>query len=488
MKNSILSCGAIFLLLGNIFAQPQPPDSLWSKTFGGDDDDRCISLQRTSDGGYILAGFTYSFGTGYADFWLVKADEDGDSLWSRTFGGNLIEHCYSVQQTSDGGYILAGLTCSFGAGYGDFWLLKTDENGDSLWSRTFGGYGDDICWSVQQTSDEEYVLGGYTSSFGAGSYDFWLLKTDQNGDSLWSRTYGGNGYDNCYSVQQTTDGGYILAGRTQSFGAGSYNFWLLKTDEDGDSLWSRTFGGDSFDSCHSVWQTEDGGFVLTGLTASFGAGSGDCWLVKTNDEGDSLWSRTYGGNGYDYCNSVQQTSDGGYILAGHTGSFGAGSSDFWLVKTDENGDSLWSRTFGGNNGEVCESVIQTSDEGYILAGSTGSFGAGLGDFWLLKTDPDIVGIEDFPSFSNPRIFSLSPPYPNPFNPMTRITFSLPKGAEVSLMVYDINGREVANITNEFYPAGTHQAVFDGSDLSSGIYFARLTAGDFNRTRKLVLVK
>jgi len=377
-------------------AQPNP-DTLWSRTFGGTNEDQCRSVRQTSDGGYVLAGLTYSFGVGtptYSNMWLLKTDANGDSLWSRTFGGTFSDQCLSAQQTSDAGYVLAGTTISFGAGGSDFWLVKTDGNGDSVWSRTFGGTNDDLCWSVQQTSDGGYALAGYTHSFGVGDDDFWLVKTDANGDSLWSRTFGGTSTDRCTSVQQTSDGGYVLGGYTYSFGTGSCDFWLVKTDTSGDSLWSRTFGGTSGDYYGLVEQTSDGGYILAGHTYSFGEGTPtytNSWLVKTDANGDTLWSRAFGGTRSDYCYSVKQTSDGGYASVGSTYSFGWGTptySNFWLVKTHANGNSLWSRTFGGLNQDICWSVQQTSDSGYVLAGGTKSFGAGNTDFYLVKTGPE----------------------------------------------------------------------------------------------------
>jgi len=200
----------------------------------------CYSAQQTSDDGYILAGQT---GVGYCDIWLIKTNEYGDSLWSRTFGGTHNDLCYSVEQTSDGGYILAGQTRSFGAGWYDMWLIKTDEHGDSLWSRTFGGTENDGCESVQQTSDGGYILGGWTESLGPSYDEIWLLKTDANGDSLWSRIFSLGREDNCYSVKQTSDGGFILAGCTKPSTTYQTDIWILKTDENGDSLWSRTLGG-----------------------------------------------------------------------------------------------------------------------------------------------------------------------------------------------------------------------------------------------------
>jgi hypothetical protein len=205
-------------------------------------------------------------------------------------------------------------------------------------AKTYGVTGSDYAYSVQQTSDGGYIVAGGTASFGAGSVDFLLIKTDANGNIIWVKTYGGISYDNARSVQQTSDGGYIVAGLTSSFGAGNWDVWLIKTDANGNLQWAKTYGGTNYDYAYSVQQTSDGGYIMTGGTASFGAGNWDVWLIKTDANGNLQWAKTYGGTDDDYAYSVQQTSDGGYILAGVTSSFGAGGSDFFLIKTDANGN------------------------------------------------------------------------------------------------------------------------------------------------------
>jgi hypothetical protein len=341
----------------------------------------------------VLAGVTYCPDEA-GDFWLVKTDCDGITEWSRTFGRVGREDvCYDMHQTVDGGYVLAGRTDYFGTGNKDFWLVKTNANGDSLWSRTFGDDYWDQCNAVRQTTDGGYVLAGngYVPSppFGNGS-DFRLVKTDANGYFPWTRTYGGNDDEYCNDVDEMADGGYLVAGSTLSFGAfGSYDFWLVRTNAAGDSLWSRTFGGNGDESCNDFVPTQDGGFLLGGYTTSFGAGSADFWLVRTDANGDSLWSRTFGGSGADYCNAICRTADGGYVLAGSTTSFGPVGYDFWLVKVDANGDSLWSRTFGGHRSDDCYAVEQTTDGGYALAGSAVICDEGCWwDFSLVKTSRD----------------------------------------------------------------------------------------------------
>jgi hypothetical protein len=355
---------------------------MFNKTFGGSSNDWAYAMKQTNDGGYILAGETQSYGAG-----LIKTDANGNKVWDKIFGGATAN---AVQQTSDVGYILAGRTGSIGAGYEDGWLIKTDTDGNKVWERTFGGNDFDEANAVQQTSDGGYILAGWTESYGAGYADAWLIKTDGDGNKVWDRTFGGIGWDEADAVQQTSDGGYILAGWTESYGAGRSDFWLIKTDADGNKVWDRTFGGSDFDEANAVQQTSDGGYILAGWTQSYGAGNGnaDAWLIKTDTNGNKVWDRTFGGSSWDEADAVQQTSDGGYILAGYTLSYGAGNGDAWLIKTDTNGNKVWDKTFGGSDQEWARAVQLTSDGGYILAGWTQSYGAGGTDAWLIKTDAD----------------------------------------------------------------------------------------------------
>jgi hypothetical protein len=333
-----------------------------------------------------LVGYTWSFGAGRDDVWLIKTDATGNEQWEKTFGGIRDDLGYSVQQTRDGGFIVVGSTESFGAGGVDVWLIKTDADGNEQWEKTFGGSDWDGGWSVQQTSDGGFIIVGYTSpSFWEGA-DVWLIKTDASGNKEWDRTFGGSDSDYGLSVQQTSDGGFILVGYTWSFGAGEADVWLIKTDASGNREWDRTFGGRYWDGGQSVQQTSDGGFIIVGETTFFG-GKEDVWLIKTDASGNREWDRTFGGSENDLGYSVQQTSDGGFIVVGTTRSFGAGEDDVWLIKTDATGNKLWEKTFGGSNLDGGLSVQQTSDGGFIVVGTTWSFGAGDADVLLIKSRP-----------------------------------------------------------------------------------------------------
>jgi hypothetical protein len=364
-------------------AASSPPVAEWNQTYGGAEDDFAYSIIQTSDGGYLAAGVTYSFGAVAGDAWLVKIDALGNTQWNKKYGGDQDDSAYAVQNTKDGGYIVAGTTYSFGAGNGDFWLLRLDSLGNMIWNRTYGGIEEDSAEAVCETLDGDYIFSGLTASWGAGGYDFLLLKIDSDGNVAWSKTYGGAGDDEARSISQTTEGGYILAGFTDSFGTGG-DFWLVKTDSEGTKTWSKTYGGANNDYAWSVRQTVDEGYVVAGSTESFGAGLNDFWLVRTDWAGNLVWNRTFGGTRDDCAYSVIQTSEGGYLLAGSTSSYGAGLSDYWLVRTDSTGNVLWNKAYGKTTWDEAYSVQQTSDKGFIIVGNTFVSNVTLYDAWIIK--------------------------------------------------------------------------------------------------------
>ncbi len=363
-------------------------DILWMQIYGGSKSDAVYSVIQTVDGGFALAGNTISFGAGKSDAWLVKTDINGAAQWNQTYGGASGESAYSVIQTSDGGFALAGNTISYGAGDWDFWLVKINARGKVQWTQTYGGSEVDVAHMVIQTVDGGFALLGYTQSSGAGEADFWLVKTDVNGVTQWTQTYGGTFDDFGHTVIQTPDGGFALAGRTSSFGAFGDHFWLVKTNSNGVAQWNRTYVGfPPTWGANAAIQTTDGGFALVGDTFSYDSASDDFWLVKTDDSGEVKWTQTYGGPKSDSANSVIQTVDGGFALVGETYSFGAGWTDAWLVKTDAYGVAQWNQTYGGDKWDEAFSVIQTSDGGFALVVVTGLLVSRNPDAWLVKTVP-----------------------------------------------------------------------------------------------------
>jgi hypothetical protein len=393
----------------------------WSRVYGGASDDYAYSVQQTADGGYILAGRTISFGSGKEDVWVIKLDVNGSLVWQKAYGGPENDHAYSVQQTADGGYILAGRTISFGSGKEDVWVIKLDVNGSLVWQKAYGGPQNDHAYSVQQTADGGYILAGRTASFGSGNYDILVLKLDLNGNVLWQKTYGGSGEDISRSIQQTADGGYILAGRTASFGSGNYDILILKLDVNGDAVWQKTYGGATYDYAISIQETSDSEYILCGGTDSFGAGLENIWILKVDINGDAVWQKTYGGLANDYALSLKQTADGGYIAGGYTESFGAGKGDFWILKLDSTGNTTWQKTYGGTGYEGANSVQQTADGGYIAGGYTESFGAGKGDFWILKLDGN-GNINDCPAIGmNTTNATITNTSANPSSPSISVS-------------------------------------------------------------------
>jgi hypothetical protein len=321
-------------------------------------------------------------------------------------------------------------------------MVKTDENGNEEWNHTYGGVGDDYATSVQQTIDGGYIIAGSNSSYIVDNCDCWLIKTNMNGFEEWNQTYGGVDDDFAYSVQQTVDEGYIIAGITESYGAGFWDCWLIKTDENGNEEWNQTYGGIDDDRAYSVQQTQDEGFIIAGATNSFGVGNDDCWLIKTDENGDEEWNQIYDFDSFDKARSVQQTTDGGYIIAGY---------------------------------------------GYCVGN--------IYDAWLIRLGSEVSIANN--TVAEPLISNLSN-YPNPFNPTTTISFNLSAedAKDAEILIYNVRGQKIKTFVT--FPSGscrigTREVVWNGTDennklVSSGIYFYKLKSGKCTDTKKMILMK
>jgi hypothetical protein len=454
VKEKVCIPGLVIVLFASSLASVALAQASWWRTFGDSLADNGYDVRQTYDGGYIVGGSTASFGAGITDVYLVKTNALGVEVWYGTWGDTMEDGGSSVRQTADSGYIVAGYTGSYGAGGHDVYLVKTDVQGGTVWTRTYGGANGDAGNAVALTGDGGYVITGYTWSYGAGNADVYLVKTDTAGDTVWTRAYGGTSTDEGYSVQQTYDGGYIVAGTTGSFGAGADDVYLIKTDADGDTVWTRTYGGNSNDEGYSVLQTSDSGYVIAGYTSSSGAGNQDVYLIRTNAAGGVVWTKTYGGSLRDWGNSVAPVAGGGYMITGVTRSFGAGNQDVWLIRTDSLGNADLLNTFGGTGNDIGNSIQATSDGGWVIAGSTSSFGAGGVDVYLIKADAEghvDLAEESFKQRAHGRELEPS------------VVPSLPQGA----VAFDALGRRVVQ-------------------AKPGIYFLR--TGATTMPRKVMVVK
>jgi len=303
---------------------------IWEKKYGSYTDDYIYCVESTGDG-YIAVGktFSYSYNNSFMG-WLIKVNEDGEKEWEKILGGKGDDCFLSIHRTTDGGFILGGYTKSSGAGDADIWLLKLDENWEKDWENIWGGAKWDQANDIRQTSDEGYITLFYYDSFGFGDDDDWLYKINVSGIKEWQRTFGGVGRDILSQIMETDDG-FVIAGSTESFGSGKFDVWIIKTDEEGRLLWNKTFGGGGNDYGYYVEQTDDG-YIVVGSTESFGSGGSDAWVIKTDREGNLKWNATFGGEGDDCFNSIQKAEDGGFVIAGSTESFGSGGSDAWVIK------------------------------------------------------------------------------------------------------------------------------------------------------------
>jgi hypothetical protein len=323
----------------------------------------------TADGGVIAVGETNA-----QDIWVVKLDGNSNLVWQKSYGGQAEDRAQSVRPTADGGYVVAGLTRSFGAGALDAWVLKLDATGNVVWQKTYGGAGDDIASAVRPTADGGYVVAGATY-LGVGIDDAWLLKLDASGNVVWQRTYGGPSVDYATNVEPTSSGGYVLAGFTASFGVGGGDAWLLNLDGVGNVVWQRTYGGAAEDWAGAVKPTADGGYVLVGSTRSFGAADADAWILKLDAAGSVEWQRAYGGVLLDSARGVATTADGGYFVVGNLSSPN-GTWNAWLLRLDANGNVVSQQIYDGT---FANSVQPTGDGGFVV-------GVGLGAAAVLKVD------------------------------------------------------------------------------------------------------
>ncbi len=374
MKTTIL-----FLLLTN-FLFSQIPIQKMIKTYGDTGYDLANSIKQTIDGGYIITGLSNSWNSLSTDVWLIRTNSIGDTIWTKVFTEDNYEYGEYVQTLSTGGFTIVGR--SYDLSDNDILLMETDSNGNVVWKQNYDWDDDQYAYCLQSTYDGGYVIAGVTGRFNQGFSNALLIKTNSNGDTVWTKNYGGISEDYATFVEQTSDSGFIIAGITHSYGNGEADFWLIKTDLFGDTLWTRTYGGFNTEQAYCVRQTPDNGYILCGFTYSYGAGSSDIWLIKTDFTGDTLWTKTFGSINMDHGNSVIVTSDHNYLITGTL------DNDIILIKVDLQGNNLWQGKFGGSQSDDGIDIIEKSENEFIIVGGTESYGIGSIDAFMLQVDEE----------------------------------------------------------------------------------------------------
>ena len=472
-----------FLLLFVFFTQTilaqQAPAIQWQKIYGGSKDDRAYDIQLTPDGGYIVAGETKSNNwdvTGnnnssngyYSNNWIVKLTPAGTLQWQKCFGGIYFDAAKSIKPTTDGGYIVAGDIFASSPREYDYSVIKLNSNGEIQWQKALGGAADDRANSVQQTPDGGYIVAGYSNSTDGnvtgnhGKYDYWIVKLSSSGDIQWEKTLGGSSDDKANSVQLTADGGYIVAGFT-----GSNNFdvtgnngfddaWIVKLNSDGTIQWQKALGANGQDYTRSIRRTNDGGYILAGYTYSYRNDfpgfndRPDYWIVKIDGNGTFQWQRSIGGAYTEIAHAVQPTTDGGYVIIGESNSLDGsitsnlGKTDGWLVKVNSSGAIQWQKSLGGNQNDFGHAVQQTADGGFVVAGYSDS---GIGDntniyggdgFWIVKLGPDILNTGEA---SVDSVVNVE-------NPVKNEIIVQSKDKITSLQLYSMDGKLVKRSNNK----------------------------------------
>jgi len=474
---------AIFSALLLTFLSAQNPDTLWTRVFGGTNQDYGNSVQTCPDGGYVVCGSTSSLGAGGWDIYLIRTDSLGDTLWTRTYGGPENDCGYDVKVTHDRGFVIGGYTNSFGAGRNDLYIVRVDSLGDTLWTKTFGGPSDDEGCAIQETPDLGYLVCGTTYSFGAGIGDVYLAKVDSLGDSLWAYTYGGTSNDLGADVTIEPDSCLMICGTTYSFGAGGGDPYLIKTNSKGDTIWTRTYGSDSDEWAYDILGSVDGGFVIAGSTY-FSLLGDDMFVFKVDKDGNVQWNFYNGSLGDDYAYAVGEIPNRGYVIGGNF------SYELFVIRTDSSGNNQQQWIFGGAGTDCVNDVAVNSDGSYVLVGNTTSFGQGMTDIWLIKMAQDTLGVCESKG-RTAAIFNLDV-IPNPFR--DRAVFRIPGIAHsvkrIELNIYDVSGRLVNSFAIRNTPfairwSGTDQ---NGRTVPAGVYFLVCSFNNERQSEKIVRLK
>ncbi|WP_082377284.1 T9SS type A sorting domain-containing protein [Chryseobacterium indologenes] len=434
---------------------------------------------------------------GFFDQWVVKVNAAGTVEWQRSYGGTADDKANSVRQTNDGGYIVAGSTHSTNGdvsnnhGQEDFWIVKLNSSGNIVWEKTLGGSGNDAAKCIRQTPDGGYIVAGKSDSNDGditgnnGYLDGWIVKLDQNGGITWQKSIGGPNFEEFSSIELTADGGYVMAGNI-STSTNSFNYWIVKVDSSGNTQWSKNYGGSASDKANSLKLTPDGGYIIAGSSNSndgditAGNGNYDYWIIKLDHLGNLQWQKSFGDYMYDNAFGIDNTEDGGLIVLGYsatTDTTNLSSNDYWLIKLNANGDTEWQRRYGGTQDDYASSVQQTADGGYIMAGVSNSFSASQAnyDYRIIKLGPDTLGTNEN---TVPLKISLSP------NPAKNTVYISHLPGETIINITDMSGRKL--FSRKY---NDQKVAIDVTPFSSGAYLVQVQyKGKIILSEKLILSK
>lgn len=472
----IFSCFLFVLSVNRIIAQA--PDSLWEHHYGGLLDDQGFYAIEGENGQYIVVGKTKSNSNGGYDAYILKLDAQGTVIWEKSYGGPDEEQIVSICPALYGGYVITGYVLS------DVWLLWITEDGDSLGSVTYGGPSADQGLCIIPNIDQGYtVTATYGTGFSMGD-QLWLMKLDIAGDTIWTKKYGGPSQDYGEEVIQTSDGGYMIAGRTYTTAVPeACDAWAVKTDANGDTLWTRKYGGSDEDNFNCVAETDDG-YIFGGITRSFGQGIYSFYAVRTNDYGDTLWTRIYGGQSVNLCFDIDKMEDGNFVLSGYTSSFGP-SNDLYLVEIDQDGNMIWQHNYGHPQAnEIIYGCQATSDGGFIATGRTIYYSAYKEEVIVIKLGPAGSGTGDHFTDNDGTITI----FPNPVSSHGIIRFENPHPDLTTVEIINLEGIVIKTLVDKQIIAGDEKIDFNIADFNPGLYFIRIKSSGKVEVRKVVIFR
>lgn len=385
MKSAVIFVLSILFSPAILFSENYELNQVWQKAFGGDKDDAGYSVDATSDGGFVVAGVTRSMGEGKTDAIVLKLDSKGRILWSHTFGKERKDIFEAVVQTSGGQIVAAGNSKSYSQnGSYDVYVVKLDQDGKTLWKKSFGGDGKDYAKAICKADNGSIVIAGTTKSFGKGSYDFLLVKLDKNGSIVWTRTYGGEDLDIAYAVERTSDGGYIVAGETESFGADNTDYYIVKVDAFGKEEWTKRFGGKKADALYGIKEIKDG-YAFVGESRSFDSDKRDLSVLKIDKSSEVMFHKLFGLKNHEYARAIELTKSGNFLVAGVTKSMGQGRADFYLLELNSTSGNLnWADTYGGKKNDYARDMTRGKNGDIVIVGDSKSFTEDGYNFHMIK--------------------------------------------------------------------------------------------------------